>query len=101
MYLKKRPWYYRKGDEFRQANFTNEVRDLVALGYIRVDANGNPFEVSSNPVEPKAKEEPKTEPKVDLKSLTRAELLDLAEKSNVELKGYASKAEIIKAIEGK
>lgn len=102
MYLKKRPWYYRKGDEIREVNFTTEVRDLVALGYERVDVNGNPLVVASRPAPEKIEEPKKPEPKeekVDLKSLTRADLVELAASKDVEVKPYATKADIIKALE--
>lgn len=91
MLLRDRPWYYRKGEEVCQANYTSEARDYESLGYQRIDKSGN-FKSVPEPVA--VSEEPK---EVDLEGMTRVELLKFADENGIEVKSNLSKAEILKA----
>lgn len=93
MLLRDRPWYYRKGEEVCQANYTSEARDYESLGYQRIDKSGN----FSNPPKPVVvTPEPEAE-EIDLEGMTRVELLKFAEENGIEVKSNASKAEVLKA----
>lgn len=97
MLLRDRPWYYRKGDEICQANYTSEARDYEGLGYKRIDKSGN-YKESPAPSKAEAPE-PETvlEETIDLESFTKAELVKYADKNHIQIKPNASKADILKA----
>jgi hypothetical protein len=93
MHLPQRPWYFKKDEEIRAANFSVEARDYTALGYVRVNKDGSPYGAVAKPqVEPK-----KEEPALD--DMTRAELIKLAGELGVKIKSNASKLEVLEACE--
>lgn len=96
MLLRDRPWYYRKGEEVCQANYTSEARDYESLGYKRIDKSGN----FKNAPEPVAVATEPEEEGLDLEGMTRVELLKFAEENGIEVKSNSSKAEILKACLG-
>ena len=101
MYLKKRPWYFRDGDNIFKVNFTAEARDMVELGYQRVNADGTPYGVTAKkPVEkPEPAAKPIVQDKVDFSSFTRIELIKYCSDNNIQVKAGAPKADLVKACE--
>jgi len=114
MHLKNLPTYFIKGDDRRAVYYTVIADELRAQGFVEegvlaepaaedkklperpVVAGVDAFEDVMNADQPDDGAVDESEQDIDLDSLTRAELIDLARAIGISVKQNASKAEILK-----
>lgn len=114
-HLPKLPTFYVKDGKRIAVFFTVKARELMADGWVEeteqsveevvepkgklpevvVEAGQDAFDFDSTKVYP---EEEGDEDLTSLEDLTKAELLDLAQAKDLEVKPYATKGEILKAL---
>jgi hypothetical protein len=114
MHLKNLPTYFIKGDDRRAVYYTVIADELRAQGFVEESVLAEPaaedkkiperpvvagvdaFEDVMNADQPDDGAVDESEQDIDLDSLTRAELIDLARAIGISVKQNASKAEILK-----
>lgn len=103
-HLRKLPTYFTKGEERRGVFFTIQARELIADGWVEEDEKAERIrpqklpevavEVGGSAFDMENKLEEASEV---LEEMTKSELLDWAEKRNIEVKSSAPKYEILKS----
>jgi hypothetical protein len=106
MYLKDAPVVYKKDDKTISVYYSAQARDLEGTGWTKVPKINKESAQQQQPKEaPKAIAvsapevvEITTEVESDLQSLTKSELISIAEEKGIEVKAANTKAEIIEAL---